>query len=73
MKSFTLRGGHVALAFYAHRIRLISATPNTGWETSVWDDANAGWLRVEFQRDRHHSAIFGVWSDGTPRVQFYDT
>lgn len=73
VRSFTLRGGHVALAFYPHRIKLISATPDTGWETSVWDDPNAGWLRVEFRRDRHTSSIFGVWSDGTPRVQFYDT
>lgn len=63
----------MALAFYPHRIRLISATPDPGWETNVWDDPNAGWLRVEFHRDQHNSAIFGVWNDGKPRVQFYNT
>lgn len=73
VRSFTLRGGHVALAFYPHRIRLVSATPDPGWDTNVWDDPHAGWLRVEFHRDDHSSAIFGVWHDGKPRVQFYDT
>lgn len=72
VKSFTLRGGHVALAFYPHRIRLISATPNPGWETNVWDDPRAGWLRVDFHRDDHSSSIFGIWNDGNPHVQFYD-
>lgn len=73
MRSFTLRGGHVALAFYPNRIKLVSATPDAGWETNVWDDPRAGWLRVEFHRDQDHSAIFGVWNDGKPRVQFYNT
>lgn len=72
VKSFTLRGGHVALAFYPHRIRLISATPDPGWETNVWDDRHAGWLRVEFHRDDHTSSIFGIWNNGTPHVQFYN-
>lgn len=69
MKSFTLDGGRVALAFHPRLIRLVSATPESGYETQVWD--GPGWLRVDFRRGRHGSTIYGVWAQGAPRVQFY--
>lgn len=69
VRSFTLRGGHVALAYYPHRIKLISATPEAGWEASVFDEPGAAWLRVDFRRGRDHSGIIGTWNDGQPRVQ----
>ena len=72
MKSYTLRGGHVALAFFPHRITFISATPDPGWETDVFDGAGANWLSVEVHRDRAESAIIGLWDDGKPRVRFSD-
>lgn len=69
VRSFTVRGGHVALALFPHRIKLISATPEAGWEASVFDEPGADWLRVDFRRGRDHSGIIGTWNDGEPRVQ----
>lgn len=70
VRSETVRGGHVALAFdhHTHQIRLVSAVPNPGWEEREFNAPGASLLRVEFRHDRNTSAVIGSWDGDQPRM-----
>jgi hypothetical protein len=65
--TYVIRGGRVVLSLTPTAARLISATPNPGYEVNIWH-ADA-WLRVDFTRRRHVSSLFATWNDHAPSVQ----
>ncbi|RAY12520.1 hypothetical protein DPM19_25680 [Actinomadura craniellae] len=70
VRSYTVRGGRAALQVMSDRVKLVSATPNPGYETRL--GKNEGWLRVDFLRDDNASSIIATWHDGPPIVQIYE-
>ena len=71
VRSYSARGGQAVLAFPEEGgVRLVSATPNHGYETRV---ARAeGRLRVDFVARRHSSSVIATWHDHAPAVQVYE-
>ncbi|HEY8480733.1 MAG TPA: hypothetical protein VIL71_12980 [Spirillospora sp.] len=70
VRSFVTRGGRAALSIEKDRVRLVSATPNPGYETRV---AQAGAsLRVDFLSDERSSSVVAMWSGGEPSVKVYE-
>ncbi|WP_433139507.1 hypothetical protein ACQPZ8_39270 [Actinomadura nitritigenes] len=70
VRSFATRGGQAALAFTGGRVKLVSATPNPGYETRVTEAD--GWLRVDFLTDEHTSSIVATWGQHPPAVKVYE-
>ena len=69
IRSFTSRGGRVALAITATDVKLVSATPTPGFRTTVTDQPF--WLRVDFTDGTHTSSIIASWYEHAPIVQVY--
>ncbi|WP_433326566.1 hypothetical protein [Spirillospora sp. CA-294931] len=72
MRVYSTQGGRATLAITEGRVRLITATPNPGFETYDNDKTAAGWLRVDFKGAEHTSTVIATWSERTPRVQIYE-
>ncbi|GLZ04466.1 hypothetical protein Acsp03_19320 [Actinomadura sp. NBRC 104412] len=74
IRGFSTRGGRAVLAICEkgrrRGVRLVSATPNPGYETRVW--GNQGWLRVDFIDDDRSSSVIATWHDGPPAVRIYE-
>ncbi|HLV73776.1 hypothetical protein FHX41_4181 [Actinomadura hallensis] len=70
VRSYTTRGGRAAMSVGKDRVRLVSATPNPGYETRVTQAG--GWLRVDFLDDDHTSSVIATWADGDPAVKVYE-
>ncbi|MDL4818920.1 hypothetical protein [Actinomadura opuntiae] len=70
VRSFATRGGQAALAFTDGRVKLVSATPNPGYETRVTEAAR--WLRVDFLSDKHTSSVVATWDRRPPTVKVYE-
>jgi hypothetical protein len=71
VRSFSARGGRAVLAFPGPRgVRLMSATPNPGYETRV--SSNQGWLRVDFTDDDRSSSVIASWHDHDTIVKVYE-
>ncbi|WP_344267197.1 hypothetical protein [Actinomadura napierensis] len=70
VRSFATRGGQAALAFTDGRVKLVSATPNPGYETRVTEAAR--WLRVDFLSDEHTSSVVATWDRRPPTVKVYE-
>jgi hypothetical protein len=70
VRSFATRGGQAALAFTDGRVKLVSATPNPGYETRVTEAAR--WLRVDFLSDEHTSSVVATWNRRPPTVKVYE-
>lgn len=70
VRSYATRGGRAALATVNGRVRLVSATPNPGYETRVTEAD--GWLRVDFLGDEHTSSVIAIWYQRAPAVRVYE-
>jgi hypothetical protein len=64
--TYVIDGGRVVLAMTATSARLVSATPNPGYEVHAW--RSDGWLRVDFAKDDQTSSLFVTWNGHPPTV-----
>ncbi|WP_131739970.1 hypothetical protein [Actinomadura roseirufa] len=70
VRSYATLGGQAAMAFSNGRVRLVSATPNPGYETRVTETS---WLlRVDFLTERHTSSVIASWYQHPPTVSLYE-
>lgn len=69
IRSFTTKGGRVALALTATEAKLVSATPAQGFRTTVTDQPF--WLRVDFTDGTHTYSVITSWYEHAPTVQLY--
>jgi hypothetical protein len=65
--TYVIVGGRVLLSITATSARLVSATPDPGYEMRTW--RNAGWLRVDFTDGERTSSLFATWNGHPPTVQ----
>ncbi|MGW2309562.1 hypothetical protein [Actinomadura luteofluorescens] len=70
VRSYATRGGSAAMSIEENRVRLVSATPNPGYETRVTQ--TEGWLRVDFLSDEHTSSVVASWYGHAPAVKVYE-
>ncbi|GGO19950.1 hypothetical protein [Microbispora bryophytorum] len=70
LHTFTLEGGRATIAVTSADCRVVTATPNDGYEVKVWEADQ--WLRVAFLRDTHESSAFCVWNALPPRLDTYE-
>ncbi|WP_205718634.1 hypothetical protein [Actinomadura sp. WMMA1423] len=70
VRSYATRGGSAAMSIEKNRVRLVSATPNPGYETRVTQ--TDGWLRVDFLSDEHTSSVIASWYQHAPTVKVYE-
>ncbi len=67
IRGYQLTGGRVVLETTPASARLVSATPESGWQVQAWQ--GAGWLRVDFSRSGTTSSCFVTWNGHPPTVQ----
>ena len=70
VRSYATRGGRAAMSIEKDRVRLVSATPNPGYETRVTQAE--GWLRVDFLNRKHTSSVIATWYEHAPSVKVYE-
>jgi hypothetical protein len=70
VRSYATHGGRAAMSIEKDRVRLVSATPNPGYETRVTQAE--GWLRVDFLNDKHTSSVIASWYQHDPMVKVYE-
>ncbi|WP_235557916.1 hypothetical protein [Sphaerimonospora mesophila] len=70
LHTFTLRGGRATIAVTAEKCRVVTATPNDGYEVKVWEEPY--WLRVTFLRGSSESSAFCTWNALPPRLDTYE-
>jgi hypothetical protein len=70
VRSYATHGGRAAMSIEKDRVRLVSATPNPGYETRVTQAE--GWLRVDFLNDEHTSSVIASWYQHDPIVKVYE-
>lgn len=70
VRSYATRGGRAAMSIQKDRVRLVSATPNPGYETRVTQAE--GWLRVDFLSDDRTSSVIASWYGQDPAVKVYE-
>ncbi|MEV7806473.1 hypothetical protein AB0O28_26355 [Microbispora sp. NPDC088329] len=70
LHTFTLKGGRATIAVTSGDCRVVTATPNDGYEVKVWETDQ--WLRVAFLRDAHESSAFCTWNALPPRLDTYE-
>jgi hypothetical protein len=70
VRSYSTRGGRAALAISDRRVKLVSATPNAGYETRV--TKAEGWLRVDFIDDERTSSVIASFYQQKPAVEIYE-
>lgn len=72
--AYTVGGGRVVLSLDADSASLVSATPDSGWQMSVWTPYADQWLRVTFTSasgDRA-STVSCTWNGHPPEVTTYE-
>ncbi|MBO2446786.1 hypothetical protein J4573_06765 [Actinomadura barringtoniae] len=70
VRSYGSRGGRAAMALDGDKVKLVSATPNQGYETRV--TPADGWLRVDFLGSDHTSSVIASWYEHDPIVKVYE-
>ncbi|MFB4315957.1 hypothetical protein [Actinomadura sp. 21ATH] len=70
VRTYVVKSGRVVLELSARSARLVSATPDSGFQAKVW--RRDGWLRVDLTDGTHGSAVFATWKDHPPLVQVYE-
>ncbi|ETK33756.1 hypothetical protein [Microbispora sp. ATCC PTA-5024] len=70
LHTFTLKGGRATIAVTARDCRVVTATPNDGYEVRVWETDS--WLRVAFLQAPHESSAFCTWNALPPRLDTYE-
>jgi hypothetical protein len=66
-RTYVTGGGRVVLSLTQTAARLVSATPNPGYEVRIWREDE--WLRVDFRRGKSVSSLFATWNGHPPTVQ----
>ncbi|KAA9154339.1 hypothetical protein FPZ12_032535 [Amycolatopsis acidicola] len=67
IRSVQLRGGRVVLEMTDTYAKLVSATPEPGWQVQAWQAD--GWLRVDFSQNGTTSSCFVTWNGHPPAIQ----
>ncbi|WP_327044317.1 hypothetical protein OG320_21430 [Microbispora sp. NBC_01189] len=70
LHTFTLKGGRATIAVTSRDCRVVTATPNDGYQVKVWEEEQ--WLRVAFLREVHESSAFCAWNALPPRLDTYE-
>ncbi|GAA4206729.1 hypothetical protein GCM10023074_47690 [Microbispora amethystogenes] len=70
LHTFTLKGGRATIAVTSRDCRVVTATPNEGYQVKVWEEEQ--WLRVAFLREVHESSAFCAWNALPPRLDTYE-
>lgn len=70
VRSYGSKGGRAAMALAGDKVKLVSATPNPGYETRV--TPAEGWLRVDFLGSDHTSSVIASWYEHDPTVKVYE-
>ncbi|MEV4328239.1 hypothetical protein AB0J37_38880 [Microbispora rosea] len=70
LHTFTLKGGRATIAVTSADCRVVTATPNDGYEVKVWEADQ--WLRVAFLKDTRESSAFCTWNALPPRLDTYE-
>ncbi|MGW5264428.1 hypothetical protein ACWEQG_25925 [Microbispora sp. NPDC004025] len=70
LHTFTLKGGRATIAVTSRDCRVVTATPNDGYEVKVWETDQ--WLRIAFLRGIHESSAFCTWNALPPRLDTYE-
>ncbi|SIR33604.1 hypothetical protein SAMN05421833_1087 [Microbispora rosea] len=70
LHTFTLKGGRATIAVTSADCRVVTATPNDGYEVKVWEADQ--WLRVAFLQDTRESSAFCTWNALPPRLDTYE-
>ncbi|WP_125617626.1 hypothetical protein [Actinomadura sp. WAC 06369] len=70
VRSYAVKGGQAAMSLRGGEVRLVSATPNPGFETRV--TGARGWLRVDFRAARRTSSIIASWNGRDPVIRVYE-
>ncbi|GII56436.1 hypothetical protein Pth03_48250 [Planotetraspora thailandica] len=70
LHTFSLKGGRATIAVTAGDCRVVTATPNDGYELKVWETSS--WLRVAFLQAPHESSAFCTWNALPPRLDTYE-
>ncbi|MFI0354467.1 hypothetical protein [Actinomadura sp. 9N407] len=70
VRTYVVKSGRVVLEMSADSARLVSASPNSGFQAKVW--RNDEWLRVDLTDGVHGSAVFATWNGHPPMVQIYE-
>ncbi|WP_026402595.1 MULTISPECIES: hypothetical protein [Actinomadura] len=69
-RTFALKSGRVVLEVREHGARLVSASPEQGFEVREWRQVE--WLRVDLTDGEHGSAVFATWNGHPTLVQVYE-
>jgi hypothetical protein len=69
-RTYVVKGGRVVLAVTPTMARLVSATPNPGYEVRTWHAG--GWLRVDFTNGEREASLFATWNGHPPTVEVVD-
>lgn len=70
VRSYAVRGGQAAMSLDDGEVRLVSATPNPGFETRVTQAP--GRLRIDFRAARDGSSIIASWHGHEPTIKVYE-
>lgn len=68
--SYSTPGGRVALALTASEVRVVSATPQPGYQMTITREPF--WLRVDFINGPRTSSVIASWYQHAPTVQTYE-
>ncbi len=73
VKSYAVSGGQVVFEIHADSAELVSATPKTGWEMQIWNQADAqDWIRVTFTQGTREVSVYCTWHEHAPQVEIDD-
>ncbi|WP_460302963.1 hypothetical protein [Actinocorallia aurea] len=70
VRTYVVESGSVILSFTKNEAKLVSATPDSGFEVKVWKQV--GWLRVDLTDGVEGSAVFATWNGHPPLVEVYE-
>ncbi|GAA0961080.1 hypothetical protein [Actinocorallia libanotica] len=70
VRTYVVKSGRVVLALSADSARLVSASPNSGFQAKVWRKEE--WLRVDLTDGVNGSAVFATWNGHPPLVEVYE-
>lgn len=66
VQSKAVEGGQVAFEMGPDWAKLVSATPESGWAMTVWEQPT--WIRVDFVKDNITWSVFCVWNEQPPQI-----
>ena len=70
VRTYVVKSGSVVLALYDDSAKLVSASPNSGFQAKVWRQDE--WLRVDLTDGVKGSAVFVTWNGHPPLVDVYE-